>query len=212
MADCSLDIHPYTYTPPSASHVKVNLLFCWFVRVVHQPKTKSPVQYKQNTYNEGPLLYPIPFLWITVNVTVAYLAMCSVLQEIAIVQFLTKQNSREGTVTQKLRKFPVLCRFIKVITVTLRLKSYSSFQCFSVTLINTEWCVWPKPFKVEIDSKGAIEQHCKTCLEQILTFCWPCISVYLSQYLTNLMHKICFTISFISCLYMFRAHVLERLL
>jgi len=30
----------------------------------------------------------------------------------------------------------------------------------------------------------------------------------LSQYLTNLMHKICFTISFISCLYMFRAHVL----
>jgi len=30
----------------------------------------------------------------------------------------------------------------------------------------------------------------------------------LSQYLTKLMHKICFTISFISCLYMFRAHVL----
>jgi len=29
----------------------------------------------------------------------------------------------------------------------------------------------------------------------------------LSQYLTNLMHKICFTVSFISCLYMFRAHV-----
>jgi len=36
-------------------------------------------------------------------------------------------------------------------------------------------------------------------------FCWPCISVYLTQYLTNLMHKICFAISFISCLYMFRA-------
>ena len=31
---------------------------------------------------------------------------------------------------------------------------------------------------------------------------------YLSQYLINLRHKICFTISFISCLYMFRAHVL----
>ena len=30
----------------------------------------------------------------------------------------------------------------------------------------------------------------------------------LSQYLTNLMHKICFTISFISCRYMFRTHVL----
>ena len=34
-------------------------------------------------------------------------------------------------------------------------------------------------------------------------------TVYLSHYLTNLMHKICFTVSFISCLYMFRAHVLE---
>jgi len=31
---------------------------------------------------------------------------------------------------------------------------------------------------------------------------------YLSHYLTNLTHKICFTISFISSLYMFRAHVL----
>ena len=30
----------------------------------------------------------------------------------------------------------------------------------------------------------------------------------LSRYLTNLMHKSCFTISFISCLYTFRAHVL----
>jgi len=30
----------------------------------------------------------------------------------------------------------------------------------------------------------------------------------LSQYLTNLMHKICFTISFSSCFYVFRAHVL----
>ena len=32
--------------------------------------------------------------------------------------------------------------------------------------------------------------------------------VCLSQYLTNLMHKICSTISFIACLYMFRAHVI----
>jgi len=38
-------------------------------------------------------------------------------------------------------------------------------------------------------------------------FCWLYISVYLYQYLTNLMHKIYFTLSFISCLYMFRAHV-----
>jgi len=34
------------------------------------------------------------------------------------------------------------------------------------------------------------------------------IKLFLSQYLTNLIHDICFTISFISCLYMFRAHVL----
>ena len=34
------------------------------------------------------------------------------------------------------------------------------------------------------------------------------IFTFLSQYLTNLKHKICFTVSFISCLYMFRAHVL----
>ena len=32
--------------------------------------------------------------------------------------------------------------------------------------------------------------------------------INLSQYLTNLMHKICYTVRFISCLYMFRAHVL----
>jgi len=31
---------------------------------------------------------------------------------------------------------------------------------------------------------------------------------FLSWYLTNSMHKICFTVSFISRLYMFRAHVL----
>ena len=34
------------------------------------------------------------------------------------------------------------------------------------------------------------------------------IWVFLSQYLTNLMHKICFAKSFNSCLYMFRAHAL----
>ena len=33
-------------------------------------------------------------------------------------------------------------------------------------------------------------------------------NIYLSQYLTNLVQKICFKLSFISCLYMFRAHVL----
>jgi len=41
----------------------------------------------------------------------------------------------------------------------------------------------------------------------VFTFCWPCISVYVSQYLTNLMHKICFTVSFISCLHVSSACV-----
>jgi len=35
-----------------------------------------------------------------------------------------------------------------------------------------------------------------------------CNGTDLPIYLTKLMHKICFTVSFISCLYMFRAHVL----
>jgi len=30
-----------------------------------------------------------------------------------------------------------------------------------------------------------------TSTSLFLTFCWPCIAVYLSQYLTNLMHKFC---------------------
>ena len=54
---------------------------------------------------------------------------------------------------------------------------------------------------------GGSETGAKTS-SKVLTFCWPCISVHLSHYLTKLMHKICFKISFISCLYMFRAHVL----
>jgi len=33
-------------------------------------------------------------------------------------------------------------------------------------------------------------------------------AVNLSQYLTNLTHKICFTLTFTLCLYMFRTHVL----
>jgi len=53
-----------------------------------------------------------------------------------------------------------------------------------------------------------LAESCRDIINTFLfTFCWLCISVYLSQYLTNLMHKICFTISLISCLYMFRAHV-----
>ena len=52
------------------------------------------------------------------------------------------------------------------------------------------------------------QPHLINLFKKFLTFCWPCILVYSSQYLTNFMHKIYFTVSFISCLYMFRAHVL----
>ena len=66
---------------------------------------------------------------------------------------------------------------------------------------------WKPPFSLFEVSKH-LYSHEITHSYQFLTFCWPCIFVYLSQYLTNLMRKICFTASFISCLYMFRAHVL----
>jgi len=69
----------------------------------------------------------------------------------------------------------------------------------TITVILVRHCI-------ELPDDGSLV--IRNMLEQILTFCWPCISVYLSQYLTNLIHKICFTISFISYLYMFRAHVL----
>jgi len=49
----------------------------------------------------------------------------------------------------------------------------------------------------EANTRSRVSQFCETRLK---------LSLY--KYLTNLMHKICFTISFISCLYMFRAHVL----
>jgi len=49
-------------------------------------------------------------------------------------------------------------------------------------------------------------QQC--CYLELLYKCLATNSRHLSQYSTNLMHKICFKISFISCLYMFRAHVL----
>ena len=78
--------------------------------------------------------------------------------------------------------------------------------------------------KMVLDLKFTSSNHCCVCLqtldELICTFVFiieTCSTNYLhmwnrsmnlSQYLTNLMHKICFTISFISCLYMFRAHVL----
>jgi len=48
----------------------------------------------------------------------------------------------------------------------------------------------------------------RLALATLLFFGSTRLCAFLSQYLTNLMHKICFTISFISCLHMFRAHVL----
>jgi len=56
--------------------------------------------------------------------------------------------------------------------------------------------------------------HCKIgCTNEphfyLYVYCLSCCNLtFLSQYLTKLIHKICFIISFISCLYMFRAHVL----
>ena len=57
-----------------------------------------------------------------------------------------------------------------------------------------------------------MERHCKRelkFLNVLLTYIPKSSWSFVSQYLTNLMHKICFTISCISCLYMFRVHVLE---
>jgi len=52
------------------------------------------------------------------------------------------------------------------------------------------------PRSVLLIKRNDSGQSYRQKLHFILTFCWPCISVYLSQYLTNLVHKICFTISF----------------
>jgi len=56
-----------------------------------------------------------------------------------------------------------------------------------------------------------IQEYTRMQLELIVSEALHNIKNYLislSRYLTNLMHKICFTLSFISCLYMLRAHVL----
>jgi len=82
--------------------------------------------------------------------------------------------------------------------------------------VGTGYVVWKGGFEVPyiewsyviLDETWWWPKVPKRVVSNCLTFCWPCISVCLSQYLTNLMHKICFTISLISCLYMFRAHVL----
>jgi len=65
-------------------------------------------------------------------------------------------------------------------------------------------CIWLPAFrdKISIPSSRVMKFFWNYFINEI----WK--RVFLSQYLTNLMHKICFTISFISCLYMFQSHVL----
>ena len=79
---------------------------------------------------------------------------------------------------------------------SLRLKTYSEY----ITLIAFPLQRWLHE-RVPVFSYTYI-----ACI--IVKFLYSDQIFHLSQYLTNLMHKICFTVSFISCLYMFRAHVL----
>jgi hypothetical protein len=86
---------------------------------------------------------------------------------------------------------------------------------FNVMLLSNCSSKWSLPFPLSNQNSARLSYHSRIviCLRHlihhnvviliILTFFWPCILLYLSQYLTNLMHKICFTIRFISCLYMF---------
>ena len=84
---------------------------------------------------------------------------------------------------------------------------------FNAMLLSNCSSKWSLPFPLSNQNSARLSYHSLIgiCLRHlihhnvviliILTFCWPCILLYLSQYLTNLMHKICFTIRFISCLY-----------
>ena len=55
----------------------------------------------------------------------------------------------------------------------------------------------PRPqFSIVLWRIVLVQEDMSNNKQDFVTFCWPCIPVYLSQYLTNLMHKICFTISF----------------
>ena len=85
--------------------------------------------------------------------------------------------------------------------------------CVSLWLILFEGCLTVH-LPHEIKWNANLMQQCNllkflssTCFGRIRPSS-EALDVNLSQYLTNWMHKICFTVSFISCLYMFRAHVL----
>jgi len=81
---------------------------------------------------------------------------------------------------------------------------YMSLCCQFVSNLNLGHCKFRSVlFTLLLDGKQiflvSIDLLTSACLQHI----------DLSHYLTKLMYNICFTISFISCLYMFRAHVLE---
>ena len=97
----------------------------------------------------------------------------------------------------------VITLFCQLVLRLLGVHLFASALVFQTYRIHVCPKKWETKFHTHVE---VLELHTLKYVN-LLTFCWPCISVYLSQYLTNLMHKICFTISFISCLYMFRAHV-----
>ena len=73
-------------------------------------------------------------------------------------------------------------------------------RCHEIWETLTSW----NPLGLSRPVTGLLYRYC-TIFDVLLTVH---LSIFISV-ITNLMHKICFTISFISCLYMFRAHVLE---
>ena len=99
----------------------------------------------------------------------------------------------EGTKANTLPIFYVL--------LTVRLSIFISLfnQLDAQYLFHNKFYFMP----LYVSSTCAHHQEVKSALHSLWYH-----QTYLSHYLTNLMHKICFTISFISCLYMFRAHVL----
>ena len=86
--------------------------------------------------------------------------------------------------------------FLSTYTVNIL---YFSYPCFIFCLSYSPCLTIVKAFRVI---------RCSRFVLIFTRLLFNIKAVFLSQYLTNLMHKICFTISFILCLYMFRAHVL----
>jgi len=80
-------------------------------------------------------------------------------------------------------------------------------------MIWNRWVSRYKERKHKADLHGLLfwKKHwlnCKDLCQWRRRWFYKCCDQIFSQYLTNLMQKFCFTVSFISYLYMFRAHVL----